>query len=307
MNLPLVSVVMGVHNGGRYLEGSLDSALAQDDVGLELVIVDDGSTDETASVLAGYAQRDPRVRVISQANAGLTRALVRGCAAARGEFIARQDADDLSLPGRFHAQAAALAANPELALVSCWAECIGPEDELLYTIAPELTDAEATRELLAGTHGPIHGTVMFRRTYYERVGGYRPAFYYAQDSDLWRRLAQHGGQGFVRRVLYRLRVHSASIGASRAAVQQEFDRLARAACEVRLAGGDDGPFIAEAERLTANLPRREARSRSVAYFVGQCLIARRDPRARAYLWDAFRDRPLEARVWAALVRSLLIR
>lgn len=91
---PTVSVVMSVFNGARYLSASIASILSQEDVDFELIIVDDGSTDATPGLLAEFAARDARVRVIRQDNSGITQALIRGCAAARGTFIARQDADD---------------------------------------------------------------------------------------------------------------------------------------------------------------------------------------------------------------------
>src|SRR5438445_3821400 len=88
---PEVSVVMGVYNGASHLAATLDSILSQDGVELEFIVVNDGSTDESAEILNCYASRDSRVRVIHQDRAGLTRALISGCDAARGEFIARQD------------------------------------------------------------------------------------------------------------------------------------------------------------------------------------------------------------------------
>lgn len=304
---PLVSLVMGIYNGATYLERSLDSALAEDAVDLELVLVDDGSTDRTPQILEDYAGRDPRIRVIRQANVGLTRALVRGCAEARAELIVRQDADDLSVPGRFAMQAAELAAHPQLALVTSWVECIGPRDEVLYTNASSMSDEEATSALLKGLHGPVHGSVMFRRALYEQAGGYRPAFRYAQDSDLWRRLAHRGLMGCVRKVLYRSRVHSGAISASRARLQEEFDRLARACCDARLAGRDEAPFLEAAEELSHRLVLDKPSPQSVAYFIGRCLLVRRDPRARPYLLQALRERPTNPRVWASLAQSLFIR
>src|SRR5690349_20597011 len=97
---PAVSVVMGVYNAASDVEPSVRSVLEQRDVDLEFIIVDDGSTDSTAATLERLASADRRVRVLHQANQGLTRALIRGCAAARGTYIARQDNGDLSLPGR---------------------------------------------------------------------------------------------------------------------------------------------------------------------------------------------------------------
>ena len=95
---PEVSVVMSVYNGASNLAATMDSILSQEGVELEFIVVNDGSTDETGEILDDYARRDDRVRVIHQENTGLTRALIRGCAAATGEFIARQDAGDVSLP-----------------------------------------------------------------------------------------------------------------------------------------------------------------------------------------------------------------
>ena len=85
--VPEVSVVMSVYNGARYLRAAVDSVLNQQDVSFEFIIIDDGSTDDSATILDEYASLNPRVRVIHQANGGLTRALIRGCDEARGEFI----------------------------------------------------------------------------------------------------------------------------------------------------------------------------------------------------------------------------
>src|SRR5262245_60096318 len=104
MSVPDISVVVGVYDGQRYLRESMSSVLDQTDVSLELIVVDDGSTDASSAILEEVARHDHRVRVIRQENLGLTKALQRGCAEARGGLIARQDADDLSWPGRFQVQ-----------------------------------------------------------------------------------------------------------------------------------------------------------------------------------------------------------
>ena len=96
MSTPEVSVLMSVYNGARYLRAAIESVLSQQGVDFELLAVNDGSTDKSGSILDEYAARDPSVRVIHQENLGLTRALIRGCNEARGRFIARQDADDVS-------------------------------------------------------------------------------------------------------------------------------------------------------------------------------------------------------------------
>src|SRR2546422_11093904 len=91
-----ISVVLGVYNGAALLNETIESVLRQEGVKLELIAIDDGSTDDTADILTGYAARDSRVKVIHQENQGLTRALIRGCWYARGKYIARQDAGEVS-------------------------------------------------------------------------------------------------------------------------------------------------------------------------------------------------------------------
>jgi len=131
MSAPEVSVVMSVYNGAEHLETTLASILSQEGCEFEFIVVDDGSTDGTSRILDEWAARDSRLRIIHQQNTGLTRALIRGCAEARGEFIARQDAGDVSLPGRLAAQCACLRTHTDTVMVSSGACFRGPADEKL--------------------------------------------------------------------------------------------------------------------------------------------------------------------------------
>ncbi len=116
---PEVSVVMAVHNGVAFLRRTLDSVLAQDDVDFEFVIVNDGSSDGTATLLSKYTSKDSRIKVLSQENRGLTNSLIRGCGEARGLYIARQDAGDVSLPERLSYQLKMINQREDCVLVSC--------------------------------------------------------------------------------------------------------------------------------------------------------------------------------------------
>src|SRR5258706_542650 len=131
-----ISVVMGVYNGASTLESTLDSILGQTERDFEFIVVDDGSTDATPAILEAYAARDSHIRVIRQENAGLTRALMAGCAAARGVYIARHDAGDLSHPRRFEIQKRALDADAGIVFASCATQFAGPELEPLYVARP---------------------------------------------------------------------------------------------------------------------------------------------------------------------------
>ena len=108
MSSPLISVVTPVYNAGRYLRPAVESILVQTFRDFELIVVDDGSKDDSLAVLREYEANDHRVRIITRPNTGIVGALNDGLAAARGEFIARMDSDDLSTPERFEKQIAYL-------------------------------------------------------------------------------------------------------------------------------------------------------------------------------------------------------
>jgi glycosyltransferase involved in cell wall biosynthesis len=296
-----LSVVLAVYNDAARIGASLDSILGQTEGDFELLVVDDGSTDGTPSVLADYARRDPRIRVIAQPNAGLTRALIRGCAEAKAPVIARHDSGDRSHPERFRRQLALLA--DDVVLVACATEFVGPEDELLYVVR---VDAEETRESLlhadaARLHGIAgHGSAMFRRDAYERAGGYRQQFYFAQDIDLWVRLAKLGRFAAADEVLFTVLVEPRSL------TTVNHDRATRMK-ELIVALRDGGPqeeLLAEA----ASIRPRKARSRRAhapgLYFIGRCLRKQRDPRARRYFLRAVAHDPLHWRAWASLLTGL---
>ena len=304
---PLVSVVCSVHNDEAYVERSLRSLMAQDHPELEIVAVDDGSTDRSGSILDALAREDDRIHVIHQANAGLTRALIRGCGEARGVFIARHDLDDVSLPSRLRLQSEALASNPGWSMVACGARFVGPEDELLWETAAETDPASATRLLLEGRKGPpAHGCVMFRREVYERVGGYRRQFYFTQDVDLWMRIGETGLFGYVPEVLYWYRVTERSISRLNRREQLVLGRLALECGRARRERREETDLLEQAERVLPG-PRRRGRASSAgAYFIGRCLQSHRDPRARRYLWRAVREKPWHLKAVAALCLAVAL-
>lgn len=303
---PEVSVVVSVYNGEDHLRVSLDSILSQEGVDLELVVVDDGSTDATLSILSEIATADQRVKVVHQENRGLTQALIQGCAHARGEFIARHDSDDLSLPGRLSKQIAFLRACPHVSFVSCWALALGPEDEVLFEIKRPADESEATELLRTHRQGPCgHGSVMFRRAAYESVGGYRHQFYYAQDADLWLRLSEVGVLAYIPETLYAYRVSPNTISSRYRAVQQALGELGHLCRRARESGEAEEAILSQAALLRPAV-RGSALPDVLAgdYFIGRCLISRRDPRARRYLWNVLKKRPWSLGAWLGLVHTL---
>src|SRR5437879_6502478 len=133
---PKVSVLLAVFNGECHLEGSLRSILNQSFADFELIVVDDGSTDGTAEILAAVGRADPRVVVVRQANRGLTASLIRAASLARGAYLARQDADDISPPERFRRQVDFLDAHPSIAAVGAWADIIDRSGAVIGALRP---------------------------------------------------------------------------------------------------------------------------------------------------------------------------
>jgi glycosyltransferase involved in cell wall biosynthesis len=291
-----LSVVMAVYNGAPALAATLDSILAQTERDFELVAIDDGSTDATPSILADYAVRDARIRVIAQANAGLTRALIRGCAEARADAIARHDCGDRSHPERFARQLALLASAT---VVSCATRFVDVDGDLLYVSRAD--GGEIRRSLLgddaAHIHAlPHHGSAMFRRDAYSRAGGYRAEFRVAQDLDLWIRMAQNGGTfAIADEVLYDATVDARSISGTARAAQVALTEIAVALRDGR------GSLAAAAAVAPARITKKgEA---AALYFIGKCLLQQRNRKGLRYLRTAIRRNPWHWKAWVTLLAN----
>ena len=192
MTTPAISVAMSVYNGERFLAPAIDSILAQTFGNFEFLILDDGSQDSTAAIIAGYAARDARIRPIIRENRGLVASLNELLAEARAPLVARMDADDISLPERFEQQIGFLAGHPDHGVLGTRTTDI---DEAGQVFALNLPEHPLTHEAFLQQierNGPLlaHPTVMFRREVVLAAGGYHGAFRHCEDYDLWLRLAQ---------------------------------------------------------------------------------------------------------------------
>jgi hypothetical protein len=238
---PRVSVVMAVRNGVPYLEQAVDSILAQTFTDFEFVIINDGSTDSTPEILERYQAADHRVRLYHQANMGLTASLNRGCARARGEYLARMDADDIAFPDRLARQVELLDQQPQVALVGSAVVRIDEGGrEIKRNVCPT-SHAEIVRAL-AEYNCFTHSTVMLRKDMLAAVGGYREAYRQAQDYDLWLRLAERHELANLADPLLYYRVYAGQVS-FRDLEQQIISVVgARAAARERqLAGSDRTP------------------------------------------------------------------
>ena len=177
---------MPVHNGAPWVREAATSVLAQTLADLELIVIDDGSTDATPEVLASI--RDPRLRVDRQARQGLTLALNRALELARAPLLARLDADDVALPERLARQSRFLEAHPDVGLLGTGAREVDVSGRQVAVVRPPVDDATLRRALIRANPF-VHSSVVVRRAAVDRAGGYDPSFPVAQDYDLWMRLA----------------------------------------------------------------------------------------------------------------------
>lgn len=308
-----VSVVLGVNNGREEIAATLDSLFAQEGVAFEIVVVDDGSTDGTAELLDRISERDARLRVIHQSNAGLTVALLMACSAARGIYLARQDAGDWSDPRRLVRQKAALDATPDVVFVSCWTRYVGPGgEELWIDRGAGLPDEPVSLIDLSKEWGVIggpahHGSVMMRRVAYEAAGRYRPEFYFGQDWDLWYRLAERGRFQLLAEALYTARIAPDSISTRWRETQMQLAQLSLAAFRARCSGDDEQLILDRARQIRPD-PRTSKNSRADGlYFIGEALRRRGNAAARIYFREAIAARPWMLRAWIRWLQSAAAR
>jgi glycosyltransferase involved in cell wall biosynthesis len=237
---PTISVVMPVYNARRYVAQAVESILAQTVTDFEFVIIDDGSTDGSTAILRRYAERDGRIRLVSRPNTGLVRALNEGLSLVRGPFVARMDADDISLPDRFALQLAAFRANDRLVALGGSFVCMDAAGRHLTRFEQPTDDATIQSHLLRGHCALGHPTAMMRREAALAVGGYDEAFATAEDLDLWLRLGERGELGNVPEVVLKYRLHAESVSeASGERQRQAFRRACEAAWKRR---GVEGVF-----------------------------------------------------------------
>ncbi|MBE2199079.1 MAG: glycosyltransferase family 2 protein [Anaerolinea sp.] len=213
----LVSVIMSVLNGEPYLTRAVDSILNQTYPYFEFIIIDDGSTDNTWQILTHYAQADSRVVLIrNEHNMGYTRSLNKGIAQAQGEFVARQDADDISHCERLARQIAFLIDHPQVGLLGTLPQFIDANDAVLpiarYAL---LTDNKSIQEELYNSNCFRHGSIIMRRTCLDMVGVYNADLEPSEDYDLWLRLAEVTELANLPEPLYLYREHMASESSKR--------------------------------------------------------------------------------------------
>lgn len=201
---PLVSIVIPAYNHGHFVAEAVRSVLAQDYPAIELIVIDDGSTDGTRDVLAGLGGG---FYWETQANAGQARTLEKGWRMAKGEVLGYLSADDVLAPCAVRESVAELAAHPEAVATYCDFNLIDPQSRLVRRVAaPDFN----YRDMLVNVLCPLGPGAFFRRAAYETAGPWDPAYRQMPDYDFWLRLGLFGSFIHIPRVLAGFRVHESS-------------------------------------------------------------------------------------------------
>lgn len=216
---PILSVIMPVFNCAPYLAAAIDSVLGQNFTDFELILIDDGSTDDSLRILKSYAARDTRVRLLSRANKGLVYSLNEGIGLARGRYIARMDGDDIAVGDRFSCQVAYLETHPQVGILGGWGQLFGARNEIWHH---RQDDNFIKVLLLFRTSGFQHSSVMARRAVFEQFQ-YSSEWTHLEDAALWCEIAARSSWRFhnLRKVLVHYRVHAHQVSER---FRQEQDR-----------------------------------------------------------------------------------
>lgn len=222
--MPRVSVLMPVRNASAHLRQAVRSVLRQTWRDFEVIAVDDGSTDQSVAILREMVAEDPRLRVVECAHRGVSTTLNYAGELARGEYLARMDADDLTAPERFSDQVAFMDAHPTCVALGTYAEAIDAHGWPLGVIQFPTEHSLIVADLLDISRrgaGLCHPSAMIRASAFRAIGGYSTRFTRAQDRDLWLRLSDVGNLANLPRVMHRLRMHHGSV--SQQNLRENFD------------------------------------------------------------------------------------
>lgn len=212
---PLVSVVMSVYNAQWTLAFAIDSVLQQTYSNFEFIIINDGSTDNTFYILNKYKSQDSRIIVIDQKNQGLTKSLNVGINVAKGEYIARQDADDISLRCRLEKQIHFLENRKDVVLLGARAFEISKNKKVIG----RFYDEEDINEVVFLKNPIVHTSAFFRKNIFQEIGLYNEKFLVSQDFEAWIRLAEVGRIAMLDDVLVEYHIHEGSVSSTKRLAQ----------------------------------------------------------------------------------------
>jgi glycosyltransferase involved in cell wall biosynthesis len=297
---PLITVLMPVYDPSlEMLDTAVSSVVEQTLRDFELLMIDDGCRDRNAAArLDEWASKDSRIRVFHEPHRGVPGASNRGLELARGEFVARQDADDWSEPQRLERQAAFLESHTDVALAGTGTYAHTADGRGLWRLHLPHAPLEISRALWKGNPF-VHGSTMFRRSQAMKIGGYREQFPCASDYDFLWRLTDSGGAVNLEETLYHYRYTSGSISARRAADQVRSFLAAQVLGAARRRGEEEditGALTRATEQMELDGPRAALRRADHFMLAGDFGAAR-----KAYL-SLLQSNPWSMLAWAKLLR-----
>jgi len=208
---PEVSVLMSCYNANRWLREAIESILAQTLASFELILVDDGSTDETANIIQHYREQDRRIIALFKKNTGLTDSLNLGVGRARGKWIARQDADDVCERTRLEEQVAFARSHPDVVLLGAACQEVNEHGFVVKRHSYPSDHDHLVQHLKRMQRFFPHSSAVFRRDTLQAAGCYNAFFRKSQDWDLWLRLSERGKVACLPRCLVSVRRHPEQI------------------------------------------------------------------------------------------------
>lgn len=209
--MPEVSVLMPVLNGQKYINECIKSILTQSFKNFEFIIINDGSTDKTEKIIKQWIKKDGRIKLINNKKSiGITKSLNKGLKIAKGKYIARQDADDVSLPERFEKQIKFLKARPEVKVLGTFAYITDKKGKILRKEAMPISCKEI-KKTFSQKNPFFHPSVMMEKKFIKKLGGYDEKFAVFQDYDLWHRALKKGIGENLPQFLIKRRIHSSMV------------------------------------------------------------------------------------------------
>ncbi|MEZ6090212.1 MAG: glycosyltransferase [Pirellulaceae bacterium] len=296
---PLISVILPVYNAERYVREAVESILRQTYQTLELIAliaVDDDSTDSSFEILEELAAADDRLRLFTRPSKACTQALNLGIDLARGDWIARMDADDIAFPQRFEEQLRYLQNHESVVAVGSSVILIDGDGDEIGEQLVNGNPQEIADSILLGMGGLMHPTVMMRTEALKQVGGYREKFQGAEDQDLWLRLNEIGEVTNIPDPLLYYRVHQANFSFQNH--ERCLDQLRAAIEDAYRRRGIAGPV-----RLGRIPPPTSAWERRLAWAWSAINTSRRRT-ALKYAIEMIRERPACRNGWVVACHAI---
>lgn len=301
---PLVSVIMSAYNSERTILESVNSILNQTLKNIELIVINDGSSDSTGKILQSKCN-DPRLTVIDQVNKGLTKSLIYAASLSRGMYLARQDADDTSFPERLEKQFNYLEVNPSVALLGTQSVQIDDTGEELGKIELSLTH-EAIYENIVTSNQFVHGSVMMRKEAYTKIGGYRSVFRFSQDYDLFLRIIEKYQVENMPDFLYKSRHNINMVSLTNKGEQMYYAECSRYLFGQRINGSVD-QLDKNGNLPDIDVSTTAVKNHTVIYYqhlISSFLRKGNVSKVRKHAISLLKIRPLDVHTWAVLILTL---